>query len=294
MQTQRHQALEENYVIQSELILFKYASESLAVNISRRNNFLFSPPQINQYKKQIEAHKLVFKLSTKEKKIFSQNGEDGIIEAIFDHIGTRSKYYVEFGTESGTECNTRLLRDKKNWSGLLMDGEHENEAYNLHKEMIFPHNIVSLFRKYNVPKKFDLLSVDTDFKDWYILRNILKAGYRPRVIIAEVNSCLSAKKAITIPILTGRQTHWDNTTYFGFSIRAGWMLARHFGYSMVYCDLKFVNCFYVIDGEDGLGAGFRLSDYVPAEALWKRTPFIRDHGNKNRSWSTITKEMMEA
>ena len=51
-------------------------------------------------------------LKWKEKKIFSQNGEDGILEAIFDRIGEGQKYYVEFGTENGNEVNTRFLRER--------------------------------------------------------------------------------------------------------------------------------------------------------------------------------------
>ena len=41
---------------------------------------------------------------------FSQNDEDGAIEAIFDKIGTEDKIYIEFGVEDCTECNTRYLR----------------------------------------------------------------------------------------------------------------------------------------------------------------------------------------
>ena len=41
---------------------------------------------------------------------FSQNDEDGAIEAIFDKIGTKDKIYIEFGVEDCTECNTRYLR----------------------------------------------------------------------------------------------------------------------------------------------------------------------------------------
>ena len=37
------------------------------------------------------------KLDSYEKKVFSQFGEDGITEYIFDKIGTDSKYYVEIG-----------------------------------------------------------------------------------------------------------------------------------------------------------------------------------------------------
>ena len=42
-----------------------------------------------------------------ERKVFSQNGEDGILEYLFGVIGTTNKQYVEFGVEDGQERNTR-------------------------------------------------------------------------------------------------------------------------------------------------------------------------------------------
>ena len=59
-------------------------------------------------------------LKGKGMKHFSQNDEDGAIEAIFDKIGTKDKIYVEFGVEDCTECNTRYLRSvKKTFLTLL-------------------------------------------------------------------------------------------------------------------------------------------------------------------------------
>ena len=114
------------------------------------------------------------------------------------------------------------------------------------------------------------MSVDLDFKDFYVLKNILEANYRPRVIITEVNTFIPDNEAKTVP-LTLNRSYWDRTRFYGFSVKAGWILARHFNYSMVYCDVEGVNCFYVIDGERGFGAGFRVSDSYPAVALWRRT-----------------------
>ena len=93
-------------------------------------------------------------------------------------------------------------RDHKGWNtteSLLMDGGYKNPRMNLRKEIFWPDNIVKviycslilvhsdpilqLFKKYNVRKKFDLLSVDSDNNDFFMLEAILKAGYRPRVII---------------------------------------------------------------------------------------------------------------
>jgi hypothetical protein len=81
-------------------------------------------------------------LAEHEKQVFSQNGEDGIIEYVFQHIAPRSKTYVEFGTENGKQINTRNLRENFGWTGLLMDGSNENAKINLHKEFIFWDNIV--------------------------------------------------------------------------------------------------------------------------------------------------------
>ena len=49
-------------------------------------------------------------LQSKGKRVFSQNDEDGVIEEIFNYIGTTNKVYVEFGASDGQECNTRFLR----------------------------------------------------------------------------------------------------------------------------------------------------------------------------------------
>ena len=52
----------------------------------------------------------VFSLRRAGRRVFSQNDEDGVIEEIFNYIGTTNKVYVEFGASDGLECNTRFLR----------------------------------------------------------------------------------------------------------------------------------------------------------------------------------------
>ena len=50
-----------------------------------------------------------------EKKVFSQNGEDGITIKLIDMIYGEFKNFrnfVEFGVEDGVQCNTRILREK--------------------------------------------------------------------------------------------------------------------------------------------------------------------------------------
>ena len=107
-----------------------------------------------------------------ERRYFSQNGEDGIIQEIFRRIGVKTSYYVEFGVEDGKECNTRFLRESQGWTGLMMDREHENPDINLRRESVTRENIETLFRKYGVPSEFDLLSIDIDSNDYYVFEQI--------------------------------------------------------------------------------------------------------------------------
>jgi len=85
-----------------------------------------------------------------ERKVFSQNGEDGILEKIFESVyeDMRYLYYVELGCGNGTECNTRYLKEHHHWHGLLVDAEHETNT--VRKEMVTMENVVGVLQKYGV------------------------------------------------------------------------------------------------------------------------------------------------
>ena len=180
-----------------------------------------------------------------KKKIFSQNGEDGVTMKLIDLIyknDNNNKYYVEFGVENGVECNTRLLREKYNWNGLQMDGSNENNSINLKKEFITKENIVELFKKYNVPSKINLLSIDIDFNDLYCLKEILD-NYLCDIIICEYNGThLPTQDKVVIYDKNGG---WDGSNYFGSSLLSLDKLARKYNYSLVYCNNNGVNCFFI-------------------------------------------------
>jgi len=91
-------------------------------------------------------------------------------------------------------------------------------------------NIVELFRKYNVPVTFDLLSIDIDGNDYYVLDALLEV-YKPRVIFAEFN-CSLADKPIIIKYTPDFK--WTGDNYFGMSLRAGEVLGIKHGYTLVF------------------------------------------------------------
>ena len=184
-------------------------------------------------------------LSVFEERIFSQNGEDGITIKLLELLyngDNENKYYVEFGVESGRECNTRILWDRYKWKGLQMDGGHENQSINLRQEFITKENVVDLFRKYNVPDHINVLSVDIDFNDFYCLKEILK-NYKCDILICEYNAThLPNEDKIVIYDKNGG---WDGSNYFGVSLLSLTRLGEKYDYSLVYCDKKGVNCFFI-------------------------------------------------
>lgn len=226
--------------------------------------------------------------SIRGKKVFSQNDEDGAIEEVFRKIGTTDKVYVEFGVQNGDECNTRYLRDRLGWdvkNSLLMDGGFERPEINLKKVIFWPDNIVSLFERFFVKKKFDFLSEDSDSYDFFMTEAILEAGFAPRVIMMEYNANFEVDEARSIlPPGKGESwLRWDDSTYQGCSLLALKLLLERFKYSVVWCNK--VNCLAVKDSE--LGTSLRLNI---SEVLDKGRLDQHPCDDKNRSLAIIDQD----
>lgn len=220
-----------------------------------------------------------------ERKEYSQNGEDGCIQAIFAMIGTTNKYYVEFGVENGIECNTRYLMKHKGWKGLLMDGGFTNEELNLQQEFITAENIEELFAKHGVPQEFDLLSIDIDGNDYWVWKAI--SHYSPRVVIMEYNACIPYEPAVTVSY--DPEFSWDKTDYYGASLGAMVQLASQKGYTLIDTDRHGVNAFFV---RSDLAKAFRI---IAPQKLYRAAMFKGKTGNAgrhksdplNRSWENV-------
>jgi hypothetical protein len=180
-------------------------------------------------------------LEAAERQIYSQNGEDGVIEAIFAAIGTTNRYFVEFGCEDGSECNAANLV-QQGWRGLSMDSAHESDdpTMPIHKEMVTAENIDALLRKYQVPHEFDLLSIDIDGNDFWVWKEIT---HHPRVVVIEYNAHFLPPQRRTIRYDPDFQ--WQGTSYFGASLGALAELGRLKGYTLVHCDRAGANAFFI-------------------------------------------------
>lgn len=194
------------------------------------------------------------RLNRFEHKVYSQNGEDGIIEEIFNRIGTTDKFFVEFGVGNGLENNTAYLLIK-DWQGVWLEGHHPSvefiqsefcreiaaKSLRIQETFITAENIVALFEQNNIPKEFDLLSIDIDGNDYHVWKML--AAYRPRVVVVEYNATFPP------PTMWIKKYDpawmWDGSIGFGASLKAFEHLGTELGYRLVGCNFAGANAFFV-------------------------------------------------
>jgi hypothetical protein len=181
-----------------------------------------------------------------EKKVFSQNGEDGIIEKLINSIypNPKNKIYLEIGTESGIQCNTRYLREFYEWSGILIDSEHENASINLYKHYVNQENIIEILNSLSLPKKLEFLSIDIDSIDFYVLNEILKK-YTFDILVCEYNVGFGPNDDKVVEYTPNLK--WDGTNYYGASLKSFTLLCNKYGYSLIGTDSIGVNAFFISD-----------------------------------------------
>jgi len=214
-----------------------------------------------------------------EAQVHSQCGEDGVLQRIYECIGTRNKTFVEFGAWDGQHLsNTANLRLNHGWSGLLMEGSDRADGDVVKQEFVNAENVEALFSKYGVPETFDLLSVDIDGNDYWVWKAI--ECFTPRVVVVEYNIFFALDAARTIEY---RADHvWDETSYHGASLAAFYKLGAEKGYTLVHTDSWAPNAFFVLNSE--LPAGYRPR---PLEQMTDWDKFVIPQGTGDRVWVSV-------
>ena len=177
-------------------------------------------------------------LSNTAKKIYSQNNQDGIIEKIFEKIGTKNSppFCIEFGFNSntmngGSGANIANLVLNKKWDKLLLDGRYENKTINLHKHLLYPDNIIDIFKKYKVPRNPEYISIDVDSIDLWLFKAILESEYHPMLFSVEYNANFPIDYAITFP--NNKSDRWEEDRLYGASLKALYLVAKNYNYHLI-------------------------------------------------------------
>lgn len=194
-----------------------------------------------------------------EFRVFSQWGEDGIINYLVHHVPIKNKVFIEFGVENYLQSNTRFLLSNDNWSGLVMDGNSEDIAYlkkdpiywahNLKAECKFitKDNIESVLEKNAIKNDVGILSIDIDGNDYWIWEAINCVS--PRIVICEYNSLFGPRAKVTTPYRDDfiREKMHHSGVVYGASISALDNLANKKGYKLVASNKAGNNVFFVRD-----------------------------------------------
>ena len=192
-----------------------------------------------------------------EFKVWSQWGEDGIIEHLLRHVPVDRHIFVEFGVESYREANTRFLLSNRNWSGLVMDGSKENIAFVREDAISWRHdlkakaafitreNINALIAAADIAGDIGILSVDIDGNDYFVWEAITSIS--PRIVIAEYNAIFGASAAVSVPYDPAfyRTKAHSSNLYWGCSLAALAHLGEKKGYVLVGCNENGNNAFFV-------------------------------------------------
>ena len=211
---------------------------------------------------QIQAHlnnqkASINDLSEVEFQVFSQWGDDGIIQYLINKISIPHKTFIEFGVENYTESNTRFLILNNNWTGYVLDGSQENVDYikndgiswacELHATCAFitKDNINELIAKVHFEKEVGILSVDIDGNDYWVWQAI--NSIQPVIVISEFNSLFGNNTNWTVPYDPAfvRSEKHSSKLYYGASLRALVTLGKEKGYEFIGCNSKGNNAYFL-------------------------------------------------
>lgn len=205
----------------------------------------------------IKQNNEVKALHETEFKVFSQWGDDGIIQYLINYLDIENKVFIEFGVEDYLEANTRFLLMNNNWSGLVMDGSSSNISkikkseiywkYDLIAKSAFitAENINQLIEEEGFNGEIGLLHIDIDGNDYWIWKALKVV--KPVIMIVEYNSVFGCERAITIPYksdFVASNSHFSYL-YFGVSILSLCDLAKENGYSFVGSNSAGNNAYFV-------------------------------------------------
>jgi hypothetical protein len=136
---------------------------------------------------------------------YSQNAEDGIIAEILERLElniAKNLWCVEFGAWNGILNSNTFALVEKGWHAVYIEGDLKGygdllktakkyskiipiEAF-VERHSNEPNSLDNILAKTNIPKDFNLLSIDIDSYDCEVWESL--SNYLPKVVIIEINS----------------------------------------------------------------------------------------------------------
>lgn len=228
------------------------------------------------------------------KNYFSQFGEDGILERIFEVIPDIDRWCVEFGAWDGKHLSNTCNRILSHGYAAVLFESHPRRFQELQsnyaqspRTITFRQavgfgpedNLDRLLEQTQIPWTFDLLSIDIDGNDYHVWDAVQK--YRPKVVVIEFNPTVSDSLEFV-------QEKNINVMH-GSSLLALVRLGRRKQYELVattFCNALFVDsCYFPLFGIRDNSIGQLRSDNSAVSYLFygfDGTVMLR--GSRNMLW----------
>lgn len=188
-----------------------------------------------------------------ERKILSQNGEDGIILQLFSEIGFQSRRFVEIGFHP-REANCLAIALLEGLTGLFIDADSmvcaqarlrfdsiRRPDLSVISQFLNTSNVNDVIRAAEMHGPVEILSIDIDGNDYWVWDAI--ECVTPRVVIIEMNVHAGPVLSITMPYRA--DFVWQKDAVSGASLRALTKLGKKKGYSLIGCNLTGTNAFFL-------------------------------------------------
>lgn len=147
----------------------------------------------------IMKEKLISSLHKYRHNVYSQNGEDGVIQEILRRLEISSGWFCEFGAWDGKHLSNTFHLAEQGWKGVYIEGdahrfkdlEANSEKFNGNLHLICEYvtasgktSLDNLLSSTPIPKEFALLSIDIDSDDYNVWAGL--ENYKPLVVIIEI------------------------------------------------------------------------------------------------------------
>jgi hypothetical protein len=138
------------------------------------------------------------------KNVYSQGGEDGILEELLRRLPSTTNWVCEFGAMDGVFCSNTFRRVKNHgahaiyieadaqfFSTLQRTAQAVPTITPIHArvEVEGDSTLDAILARTPIPIEFDILSIDIDSYDYQVWKSV--RVYRPKIVVVEINSGLS-------------------------------------------------------------------------------------------------------
>lgn len=159
--------------------------------------------------------------------VYSQFGEDGILQYLISTLNLSNKQCCEFGMSGIIFSNTYNLVENYDWFGIYIERNKSaiakiNKGFIINKEVDISgeNSLDNILKETPIDKHFDVLSIDIDGKDYHIWNSL--TNYEPNIVIIEIN-----------PFLNPNEDYINDGTKFSSSFKSTIELANKKGYTLV-------------------------------------------------------------